>query len=117
MTTVTFDEAKLSRYLDSLSNKPFIFIPVHNDSDRVLLLLNSQMIKTLNDRNADIQIQTELASYLLAANQIDWGLVAKSFGSEDALRNMEIQVEINSVPNSDIEQVANKLGRPDSCRR
>ncbi|WP_339318037.1 S-layer homology domain-containing protein [Paenibacillus sp. FSL R10-2734] len=110
VTTVTFDEAKLSRYLDSLSNKPFIFIPVHNDSDRVLLLLNSQMIKTLNDRNADIQIQTELASYLLAANQIDWGLVAKSFGSEDALRNMEIQVEINSVPNSDIEQVANKLG-------
>ncbi|OMD49739.1 S-layer homology domain-containing protein [Paenibacillus odorifer] len=110
VTTVTFDEAKLSRYLDSLSNKPFIFIPVHNDSDRVLLLLNSQIIKTLNDRNADIQIQTELASYLLAANQIDWSLVAKSFGSEDALRNMEIQVEINTAPDSDIEQVSNKLG-------
>ncbi|WP_405175391.1 S-layer homology domain-containing protein [Paenibacillus sp. FSL H8-0261] len=110
VTTVTFDEAKLSRYLDSLSNKPFIFIPVHNDSDRVLLLLNSQIIKTLNDRNADIQIQTELASYLLAANQIDWSLVAKSFGSEDALRNMEIQVEINNAPDNDIEQVSNKLG-------
>ncbi|WP_449600436.1 S-layer homology domain-containing protein [Paenibacillus sp. Marseille-Q9583] len=110
VTTVTFDEAKLSRYLDSLSNKPFIFIPVHNDSDRVLLLLNSQIIKTLNDRNADIQIQTELASYILAANQIDWSLVAKSFGSEDALRNMEIQVEINNAPDSDIEQVSNKLG-------
>jgi len=109
VTTVTFDETKLSRYLVPSTNKPFILIPVHNDSDRVLLLLNGQIITMLNDQNAVIQIQTELGSYLFAANQIDWRFITKSFGSEDALRNMEIQVEITHVPDSDIEQVANKL--------
>lgn len=108
VTTVTFDETKLSRYL--VTNKPFIFIPVHNDSDRVLLRLNGQFIKILHDQNAVVQIQTELSSYIFAANGINWNLIAKSLGSEDALRNMEIQVEITHVPDSDIEQVASKLG-------
>ncbi|WP_340397605.1 S-layer homology domain-containing protein [Paenibacillus sp. FSL E2-0202] len=111
VTTVTIDEKKLSRYLDSLPDKPVINIPVHNDSDRVLLLLNGQLITTLNDRNAVILIQTELGSYLLAANRIDWSLVTKRFGSEDALRNMVIQVEITNVPESDIVQLANSIGK------
>jgi hypothetical protein len=111
VTTVTIDETKLSRYLDSLPDKPVINIPVHNDSDRVLLLLNGQLITSLNDRNAVILIQTELGSYLLAANRIDWSLVTKRFGSEDALRNMVIQVEITNVPESDIVQLANSIGK------
>lgn len=64
----------------------------------------------LNDQNAVVQIQTELGSYFFAASEVNWNLIAKSFGSEDALRNMEIQVEITHVPDSDIEQIASKLG-------
>ncbi|TCZ67747.1 hypothetical protein E0485_07780 [Paenibacillus albiflavus] len=108
VTTVQLDETKIIKELSSLHDSPIIVIPVQNGSDRVVVLLNSQLAKALDDKNMTVEVQTDNASYTLTANQFDMDAIAKSLGSNTPLK---FNIEIANVPDHKVDSIRNKLGK------
>jgi hypothetical protein len=67
-------------------------------------------VKTLNDKHATVEVQTDNASYTLAANQFNMSAIVKSLGSDTALNDIQLNIEIVNVPDKEVDFIRNKLG-------
>ena len=94
VTTVLVDEEKLKQRLEAEGAQAIIAIPITDGSDVTTGILNGRMVKLLEDKQAVIELRTGNTIYSLPASQINIDAVSKQFGSELALQDIMVNIEI-----------------------
>jgi hypothetical protein len=69
------------------------------------------MVKKMEDQQAVIEIRTEKAAYTLPAAQIDIDAISKRFGSNLALQDIKVRVEIAEPLSETVRVVENAANR------
>lgn len=94
VTTIVVDSAKLYQKLEQEGNGSIVTIPFKN-TDVSVGILNGQMVKFMEDKEAVIVIQTDKASYRLPASQINIDAVSSSIGNGVDLKEIRVQIQIS----------------------
>jgi uncharacterized repeat protein (TIGR02543 family) len=92
--TVTVDQEQLEAKLEAEGQGAVVTIPVSAESDIIIVELNGQMAKNMEDKQAVLVMQTGHASYTLPAQQLDIDSISKQMGLAAALENIKIQIRI-----------------------
>ncbi|WP_169515445.1 S-layer homology domain-containing protein, partial [Anaerovorax odorimutans] len=100
VTTVTLDTEKIVKLLDSKDAKPVVTIPVINSSDTISGVLNGQMVKSMENIEATLKIETASATYTLPASQINIDSVSQQLGTQIELKDINVQIQI-AEPSAD----------------
>ena len=98
VTIVTLDETKLEERLAAEEPGAVVTIPVNTHSEAVISELNGQMVKTMEASEAILEIRTDRASYTLPAKQIRIDAISEQIGTEIALRDIKVRIEIAEPP-------------------
>jgi cell division septal protein FtsQ len=113
ITTIVVDQAKIEQRIDKEGQNAIITIPVTATSDVIIGELNGQIIKNMEQKQAQLIIRTPKGTYTLSAAQIDISAISEQFGTGIALKDMKVQISI-SVPTADvlkrIEMLSGKEG-------
>ncbi|MEK3985057.1 S-layer homology domain-containing protein [Paenibacillus sp. FSL K6-3166] len=113
ITTIVVDQAKIEQRIDKEGQNAIITIPVTATSDVIIGELNGQIIKNMEQKQAQLIIRTPKGTYTLSAAQIDISAISEQFGTGIALKDMKVQISI-SVPTADvlkrIEMLSEKEG-------
>ncbi|WP_336783609.1 cadherin-like beta sandwich domain-containing protein [Paenibacillus illinoisensis] len=104
VTTVLVDEEKLKQRLEAEGAQAIITIPITDGSDVTTGVLNGRMVKLLEDKQATIELRSGNSIYMLPASQINIDAISKQFGSDLALQDILINIEI-AKPLADTLQV------------
>jgi uncharacterized repeat protein (TIGR02543 family) len=107
VTTITIDPVKLDEKLAEAGLKAVVTIPVPSGSDVVIGELNGQMIRSMEDRQAILEIRTDRATYTLPAQQIQINAISDQFGASVALQDIKVQVEIGAPAADAVRLVEN----------
>ncbi len=113
VTTIVVDEEKLQQRLDAEGNGAVITIPVSTKSHVVVGELNGRMVKNMENQQAVVEIRTEKATYTLPALQINIDALSERFGTNLALQDIKVKIEIaetQSAMVTVVEDAANKGG-------
>ncbi|BFT69536.1 S-layer homology domain-containing protein [Paenibacillus sp. P36] len=104
ITTVVVDQKKLEDKLALEGQHAVVAIPVNHKSDVVISELNGQMVKNMEDMQADLKIITDRATYTIPAEQININAISEQVGKSVALQDIKVQIEI-AVPTTDTVKV------------
>jgi hypothetical protein len=104
VTTITVDQSKLEAKLAAEGQGAKVTIPVNAQSDIVVGELNGQMVKSMESKQAVLEITTDKASYTLPARQINIDSVSSQLGGSVALQDIKIQIEI-AAPTADTVKI------------
>ncbi|REK56570.1 MAG: hypothetical protein C6W55_07420 [Thermobacillus sp.] len=107
VTTITLDESRLEERLAAEGPGTRVTIPVGTGSEIAVGELNGQMVKAMEDHEAVLEIRTDRAVYTLPAGQIHIGAIAGRIGSEVALQDIKMQIEIAEPSAESIRLVEN----------
>ncbi|WP_052410097.1 cadherin-like beta sandwich domain-containing protein [Paenibacillus durus] len=103
VTTISLDPAKFMELFEAASPGTIITFPFSPGSDVVIGEFNGQMIKTLEQNQAVVKIQTDQATYTLPAQQINIESISKQLGQSALLQDLVVQIEI-AAPSADMLQ-------------
>lgn len=106
VTTVSVDQKKLEGKLATEGQGAIVTIPVQSKSDAVISELNGQMVKSMENKQATLKIQTDHATYTLPALQININAISDQVGKSVVLQDIKVQIEI-ATPTADIVKVVN----------
>lgn len=109
--TVTMDQTKLEDKLAAEGHGAVVTIPVDAESDVVVGELNGQMVKTMEDKQAVLEIKTDRATYTLPAGQINIGAVSDQIGKSVALEDIKVQIEIAALSADTVKVVENAAAK------
>ncbi len=98
VTTVTVDDSKIEQKLNAEGNHAIVTIPFNTQADVVIGVLNGQTIKSMERREAVLEIRTTAVTYTLPASQINIDAVAAQFGHQVELRDVKVSVRIAEPP-------------------
>ena len=101
VTTIVLDPNKLKEKLLTERNGTVIMIPFNVQSDIAVSKLNGQLVKDMENKQAVLKIQTERATYTLAAQQINIDSIFRQIGQSVALQDIKIEIEI-AVPTAEM---------------
>ncbi|OBR65253.1 hypothetical protein A7K91_19910 [Paenibacillus oryzae] len=105
--TVTIDQKKLEDKLSAEGSGATVIIPVKADYDIVVGELNGQMIQNMENRQAVLEVRTNLAAYTIPAQQINIGSISDQIGTSIALKDIKVQIEIAEPAADEIKVVQN----------
>ena|GEM_PF-3463063 len=100
VTTVKVDGAKLADILASKGDNATVTLPVNGEEDAVIGELDGQAIKSMEQKNATLEIKTDHATYTLPASLINIDAVSAQLGSQVALKDITVSVRI-AKPSAD----------------
>lgn len=104
VTTVAVDQQKVEEKLAAEGLGVVITIPVNTQSDVIVAELNGQMVKTMEQKQAVVEIKTKNATYTLPAKQINISAISDQFGQDVTLQDIKVQIEIGE-PVADMMKV------------
>ena len=110
-TTVTVDDTKLNKILDTSGEKPIVTLPISEKTDVVVGELNGQTVKNMEQKEATLEIRTDTITYTLPASQINIDAVSSQIGSQVELKDIKVNVKIAEPPADTVkvvEDTANK---------
>jgi len=99
VTTVTVDQQRIEQALESEGNNAVVTIFTNADSDKVIGELNGQTVKSMEQKQAVLNVSTGDASYTLSAAQINIDAVSEQIGQQVELKDIKVTVEISKTPN------------------
>ncbi|OPX91677.1 S-layer homology domain-containing protein [Pelotomaculum sp. PtaB.Bin117] len=94
VTTVVLDPQKLEEKLKQEGENSVVTIPVSTDADTVIGQLTGQMVKSMEQKSAVVEIKTENASYTLPAAQINIDDVSAPLGQNVELKDINVNIDI-----------------------
>ncbi|GEC82667.1 immunoglobulin-like domain-containing protein [Lysinibacillus sphaericus] len=96
--TLLADSAKLQEKLQTTGNNAIITIPISDtNADMMIGELNGEIVKTMENKQATIVVQTPTASYKLPAQQINIDAISQQLGATVALKDIKIRIELAKV--------------------
>ncbi|CAN7766095.1 Ig-like domain-containing protein [Paenibacillus sp. LjRoot153] len=104
VTTIAIDQKKLEDKLTAEGQGAVVTIPINAKSDVVVGELNGQMVKSMESKDAVIEIKTDSAMYTLPAKQINIDAVSDQIGKTVAIQDITIHIEI-AKPTTDTVKV------------
>lgn len=110
-TLVTLDQQKLTQWLALQTDPVTLTIAVDSGSDAVISQINAQLLRSLQDKHAVIEVQTKLGSYRLPVDQIDLNAMMGSDGSSASMNDLQLRIEIassNEAMTQVVEDAANR---------
>ncbi len=105
VTTVSIDRGKLEQRLSQEGNGVIVTIPVNNESDVVVAELTGQMIKSMEAKEAVLQIKTGNVTYTLPAAQINIDVVSQQIGAQAALQDIKVNITVAALPADTVKVV------------
>ncbi|NCC67973.1 MAG: S-layer homology domain-containing protein, partial [Clostridia bacterium] len=103
-TTVTVDTDKLQTILANQSIGATVTIPITGNSDVAAGTLTGAMVKSMEDKDATLVVQTASGSYTLPASEIDIDAVSQQLGTNVSLSDINVTVSI-SEPSASMTKV------------
>lgn len=103
-TTYTVDAQKLEQRLSTGGEGSHIILSTSGSTDGFIGKLTGQMIKSMEQKNAVLELQTDAARYTLPAKQIQVESLQSQFGENVEFQDITIQIEIVK-PNEDMVQL------------
>ncbi|MEK4371565.1 S-layer homology domain-containing protein [Paenibacillus sp. FSL R5-0490] len=97
VTTIQVDPQKLEQRLATEGQGAVITIPVSTESDVIIGELNGQMVKSMESKQAVVELKTAQATYTLPASQIQINAIADRLGNFISLENIKVRIEIAAV--------------------
>ncbi|MFD2614960.1 S-layer homology domain-containing protein [Paenibacillus gansuensis] len=94
VTTIAVDEKKLEQRLVAEGSGTLITIPVNMETDVVAGELNGRMVKSMENKQATVEIRTLNASYTLPAKLINIDAITSQIGSNAELQDIKIKLQI-----------------------
>lgn len=94
VTTIIVDPQKLEQKLEREGNNAIVTIPVNTNSDIAVGALNGQMVKSMEDRQAVVEIKTMASTYKVPAQQINIDAISKQLGTNVQLSDITVEIEI-----------------------
>ena len=104
-TTVTVDNGKLLKILDAKGNNASVVIPVKAGSSVSSVVMNGQMMSTLQTSQATLQVQTETSTYTLPSNGLNMDEVAKELGENVPKDEVKVNITISEPPAGTVQVV------------
>jgi len=98
VTTVTLDDKKIQEKINAEGTRSTVSIPISGNSDIGEGVLNGQTVKSMEDKEAVLEIKTESVSYTLPASEINISDVSAQFGEAVQLKDIKISVKIAEPP-------------------
>lgn len=112
VTTISVDNAKVIDQFEK-NNQKTLLIPTSSKADVITGELNGKLVKTMENKAAVIQIQTEKANYTLPAAQIKIDQISQQLGKSVSLQDINIKVTI-SASGADKETQAQQIAMKDN---
>jgi hypothetical protein len=107
VTTITVNEMKLEQKLEQEGNNAVVTIPVNTKSDIVIGELNGQMLKNMENKQAVLEVKTEIAAYIISAQQINISAISEQIGRSVELKDIKVQIEISKPTSETVKVVEN----------
>jgi hypothetical protein len=111
VTTITVDDQIIEEKLNTEGNNATVVIPVNNTSDVVVGVLNGQTIKTMENKEAILQIKTENITYTIPASEINIDSVSTQIGEQVALKDIKINVSVEAPPEETAKIIEDSANR------
>ena len=105
VTFIAVDEEKLQRWLEAGGEQSVITMTADKDSQAVVVEFNGRMVKNMAILQAIIELRTGRASYKLPAEQLNIEAIAERFGTNIALQDIKIKIEISELLTASIRVV------------
>ncbi|MFB9750279.1 fibronectin type III domain-containing protein [Paenibacillus hodogayensis] len=112
VTTVALDPKKLDEKLAAEGSGAVITIPVTANADTIVGELNGRMVKSLEQKQGVVRLQTPYGIYIIPASQIHIDAVSEQLGKTEALENIAIRIEV-AVSTSDTVRVVQNAAATD----
>ncbi|WP_222429929.1 cadherin-like beta sandwich domain-containing protein [Paenibacillus cremeus] len=111
VTTVAVDQKKLEDKLAAEGRNAVVTIPVNIKSDVVVGELNGQMVKSMESKQAILEMKTDKVTYTVPAEQINIDSISSQFGKSVALQDIKIHIEIAAPPAETVKVVQNAAAK------
>ena len=108
--TVVLNSEKLQEKIDTEEKGVVVTVPVKAEADNVKGVLTGAMVKSMETKEAVLEVKTEMATYTLPAQQISINDVSKQFGEDVKLGDIEVSVEI-AKPTDETVQIVKTASR------
>lgn len=105
--TAEVNAANLAEQLANVGQEPTFIIPVTAQSDKVVVTLDGQSAKSLDEKDASLEIRTPLGNLKLSTDQIQIDRLLAKFGGQVALADIKINVEISKSAQSNVQLIEN----------
>ncbi len=106
-TTVTVDTGKLQTILDSQSSGATVTIPVTGNPNVAAGTLTGAMVKSMENKDATLVVQTDSGTYTLPASEINIDAVSQQLGTSVTLSDIRVTVSISEPPASMTQVIEN----------
>lgn len=103
--TIYVDQQKLEEKLAAEGQGAVVTIPVSGASDVVIGELNGQMVKSMENKQAVVELKTDQATYRLPAQQIQIDAIADKVGKSVALEDIKVRIEIAAATTDTLQVV------------
>ena len=97
VVTVQLDDQKTESLIKNMKDNSKLTIPVKGNADEARGAFSGAIVKKLQDKNIDLEIQTEKAEYKIAAGEIKVDEIAKNLGENIALKDVKININIKDA--------------------
>ncbi len=104
VATVTIDDVIIEEKLQHEGNNAVVTIPVNSEADDIISQLNGQTVKSMENKEAVLEIKTGNVVYTLPASQINIDDVLSELGEQVKLEDTTVCVNI-SAPSQDVAAI------------
>jgi len=105
--TATVDGAQLAAQLGNEGNQSTVIIPVKTSADKVSTVLTGEAVKSMENKAAILEIQTQNGNYKLPASEVLIDQVSEKLGTSVALSDIVVNVDIAKSGESKTKQLTN----------
>ncbi|WP_165452467.1 S-layer homology domain-containing protein [Paenibacillus thalictri] len=103
VTKVIVDNDKAIEQVNQGELKTLVVPVKGTGSDDIVGELNGKLVKTMEGKDAVVEVQTDRATYILPASQIQIDSVSAALGSNIALEDIKISVRISETSGDKVE--------------
>ncbi|MBC9784700.1 S-layer homology domain-containing protein [Heliobacterium chlorum] len=103
--TIVVNQQKVEQKLEQEGNKAVVRIPVNASSDVIVGELTGQLMKTMQLKEALVEVKTENATYTLPAQQIDLDAVSSQLGQGVQLPDIKVSIEVAKTTNAMVKVI------------
>ncbi len=108
VTVVSVDEQKLDEKLRNEPNGSTVLIRVAN-AVNISSEWNGRMIKTMEGKEATLQIETSQASYTIPAKELNVDRISRTLGNAIALGDVKLDIEILQASDNEVRALTSGL--------
>jgi len=111
VTSLVIDDKKMAEKLAREGHHALVTIPVMSGAEVVVATLSGHTVKTMESKDAVLEIKTGQVTYTLPASQINIEAVSDEIGKQAELRDIKVSVKISEPAPDTVKIVADNADK------